>query len=77
MQWPSLFLELTWFIPFLGTARVSVFSEMVIAKCMMNACNTEKIVEISVWSKGIAGGRVISRLETSQLNLDMMNFTVQ
>lgn len=29
---------------------------------MMNACNTEKIGEISAWSKGIAGGRVISRL---------------
>lgn len=49
-------------IPVLGTACVSVFSGTAIAKCMMNACNTEKIGEISAWSKGIAGGRVISRL---------------
>lgn len=36
--------------------------EMVIANCMRSACNAEKIGAISAWSKGIAGGRVISRL---------------
>lgn len=58
VQLPGLFSEIMCFIPFLGTACVPVFSEMVIARCMMNARNTEKIVEIPAWSKGIAGGRV-------------------
>lgn len=30
---------------------------VVIAKCMMNAYSTEKMGEISAWSKGIADGR--------------------
>lgn len=36
---------------------------------MRNACNAEKIGEISAWSKGIAGGRVISGLRNLPVEL--------